>query len=255
MCVLASGSRGNSIYLEGGGAKVLVDAGLCGRELTSRLESAGAEPDSLDAIIVTHDHRDHTSGVGVMARRYKLPVFAAYKTVKASERIWGKVEEVFEIEAGSLFAVKDLEFYPFSTPHDSVQSMGFIFRAGEKKGGIATDLGFVTRLVRESLKRCNLLVVESNHDEEMLMDGPYPWYLKQRIKGKMGHLSNAECAGLLDDVYHDGLQGVVLAHLSEINNNPETAYRSVLGRMKKRFHPEVRVSLARQNRVGEMVEV
>ena len=255
LCALGSGSKGNSIYIEGGGARVLVDAGLCGREITTRLEMVGAEAGDLDAILVTHNHWDHISGVGVMARKYNIPVYSAYKTTKASERVWGKIEAINEIEAGTLFSVNELEFYPFSTPHDSAHSVGFIFKAGEKKGGIATDLGFVTRLVRESLKNCNILVLESNHDEAMLIDGPYPWHLKQRIKGREGHLSNSDCADLLDDIYHEGLQKVILAHLSEENNRPDLAYDSILKRMSKRFHPEVEVSIAMQDRVGEMLAV
>ena len=255
LCVLGSGSKGNSIYIEGGGARVLVDAGLCGRELTSRLEAVGAQADDLDAILVTHNHRDHISGVGVMARRYNIPVYSAYKTINASEKIWGQIKDISEIEAGTLFSINGLEFYPFSTPHDSAHSVGFIFKTGEKKGGIATDLGFVTRLVRESLKNCNILVLESNHDEDMLIDGPYPWHLKQRIRGREGHLSNSDCADLLDDIYHEGLQKIVLAHLSEENNRPDLAYDSLIKRMEKRFHPEVEVSIAWQYRVVEMVEV
>ena len=255
LCALGSGSKGNSIYIEGGGARVLIDAGLCGRELTSRLDEVGVQAADLDAILVTHNHRDHISGVGVMARRYNIPVYSAYKTILASEKIWGKIENINEIEAGTLFSVNGLEFYPFSTPHDSAHSVGFIFKAGEKKGGIATDLGFVTRLVRESLKNCNILVLESNHDEDMLIDGPYPWHLKQRIKGREGHLSNRDCADLLDDIYHDGLQKVVLAHLSDENNRPDLAYDSILKTMGKIFHPEVKVSIARQDRVGEMMAV
>ncbi|MDH3976516.1 MAG: MBL fold metallo-hydrolase [Deltaproteobacteria bacterium] len=255
LCALASGSRGNSIYLEGGGAKVLIDAGLCGRELTSRLDSIGVDPETLDAVIVTHDHRDHVSGVGIMARRYNLPVYSAYGTIKASEKVWGKISHIDEIESGTLFSINDLEFYPFSTPHDSRQSVGFIFRAEGKKGGIATDLGYVTRLVRECLKGCNVMVVESNHDETMLIDGPYPWHLKQRVKGREGHLSNLACTELVEDVYHEKLQSIVLAHLSEVNNNPDLAYETLMSRMKERFHGEVKVSMARQERVGEMIKI
>ena len=255
LCALGSGSKGNSIYIEGGEARVLVDAGLCGRELTSRLDAVGVQANDLDAILVTHNHRDHISGVGVMARRYNIPVYSAYKTITASEKVWGKIGDINEIEAGELFSINGLEFYPFSTPHDSAHSVGFIFKAGEKKGGIATDLGFVTRLVRESLKNCNILVLESNHDEDMLIDGPYPWHLKQRIKGREGHLSNRECADLLDDIYHDGLQKVILAHLSEENNRPDLAYDSLMKRMENKFHPELKVSMSWQDRVGEMVAV
>jgi len=253
LCVLASGSKGNSIYIEGGGARVLIDAGLSGKELSARLDSVGLAPESLDAIIVTHDHHDHTSGAGVMARRYKLPIYSGYGTITASEKRWGKVENIQEIEAGALFTINDLEFYPFSTPHDAAEPMGFIFRAGDKKGGIATDLGFVTRLVRESLKSCDLLVLESNHDQQMLMDGPYPWQLKQRVKSRVGHLSNVECAQLLDDINHADLKGVVLAHLSETNNDPQLALRSLTKNMKTKLPPGVGLSLAWQNRAGEML--
>lgn len=255
LCALASGSKGNSIYLEAGGARVLIDAGLCGRELTSRLDSVGVDPATLDAIIVTHDHRDHVYGAGIMARRYDLPVYSAYGTIQASEKVWGKISRINEIESGTLFSINDLELYPFSTPHDSRQSVGFIFRAEDKKGGIATDLGYVTRLVRECLKGCDILVVESNHDERMLLDGPYPWHLKQRVKGREGHLSNPACAELVEDVYHEELQNIILAHLSEVNNSPDLAYETLMSRMKSRFHPEVKVSMARQEKVGEMIRV
>jgi len=255
LCVLASGSKGNAIYIEGGGGRVLIDAGLSGMEITARLNSVGVDPESLNAILVTHSHRDHITGVGVMARRYNLPVYAAYGTVKASETCWGRIGDVREVEAGALFSINDLEFYPFPTPHDASHSIGFIFRADDKKGGVATDLGYVTRLVRESLKKCHILVIESNHDEEMLYNGPYPWPLKQRIKGRMGHLSNSDCARLLEDIHHEGLREVVLAHLSEINNSPDIAYNSITAGMKGRLHPDLKVSLARQDRAGVMVEV
>jgi len=254
VCVLASGSKGNSIYVEGGGARVLVDAGLCGKELTRRLNSIGAEPEKLDAVIVTHGHRDHTSGVGVLSRRYRLPVYSAYSAVKTSESYWGKVEKIREIEPGQDFCIKGLQFYAFPTSHDSPQSMGFIFKANQKKGGIATDLGFVTRLVRECLRKCDIMVLESNHDDAMLIEGPYPWHLKQRIKGKEGHLSNADCAALLKDIFHDDIKGLALAHLSEVNNRPDTAYSSVLSAIKERLHPDIKLTLASQNRAGEMLQ-
>ena len=219
------------------------------------MRSVGVDPEGLDAILVTHDHRDHASGVGVASRRFRIPVYAAYETIRSSESRWGRIDEIREIEAGTLFSVRDLQFYPFPTPHDSTHSVGFIFRAGDSKGGIATDLGFVTRLVRESLKKCRILVVESNHEEEMLIEGPYPWRLKQRIRGRTGHLSNADCAALLDDVFHDDLKCVVLAHLSEVNNSPQVAFESVTGRMKKTLHPDIKISLARQDGAGEMLEV
>lgn len=255
LCALASGSRGNSIFIEGGGARILVDAGLPGKDITARLHSVGVAPDSLDAILVTHGHRDHTACAGVLARRYNLPVYTAYGTIKVSESQWGKIDNLNEIEAGERFFIKDMELYPFPTPHDASESLGFIFRAGEKKGGIATDLGFVTRLVRECLKNCHLLLVESNHEESMLIDGPYPWALKQRIKGRMGHLSNAECGELLDEIYHDGLQHIILGHLSEVNNDPGLAYRLVTEKMKGRLHPGMRLSMAWQDKVGEMAAV
>jgi len=255
VCVLASGSKGNSVYIEGGGTRVLVDAGLCGKEITRRLKSVGVEPEKLDAVLVTHGHRDHTSGVGVMSRRYGLPVYSAYRAVRSSEPYWGKIDKIYEIEPAQHFSIKELQFYSFPTSHDAAQSMGFIFKANEKKGGIATDLGFVTRLVRECLKKCHLLVIESNHDDTMLREGPYPWHLKQRIKGKTGHLSNADCGALLSDIFHENLKAVALAHLSEINNHPDRAYNSIVEIMKGRLHREIKLTLASQEKTGEMLQV
>jgi len=232
ICLLASGSRGNAVYIENGSTRLLVDAGLSARAISERLALIGVEPESLDAILVTHEHRDHCQGLGPMARRYALPVYIHPETLSALEKI-GKLPEVREFDTASRIDVKDVSVMPFPMTHDATPTVGFCIEGVEGKVGFATDLGMVTRLVRQRLTDCRVLIVESNHDEEMLLNGPYPWPLKQRVRSTHGHLSNRDAAQLLDELLWPGLEGVFLAHLSETNNQPQLAFRhaqQVLGR-------------------------
>jgi len=223
-CVLASGSRGNAVFIENGDTRVLVDAGLSARELSTRLEQVGVSPATLDAILVTHEHRDHCQGLGPLARRYALPVYLHPETLKALGDV-GRLPEVREFDTASTIRLRDLEIDAFPITHDAAHTVGFTFTGDEGKIGLATDLGMVTRLVRQRLDHCRVLIVEANHDEEMLLRGPYPWPLKQRVRGTHGHLSNHDAAQLLGDLLWQGLEGVFLAHLSETNNQPQLAFR------------------------------
>lgn len=222
LCLLASGSKGNSIFLESGKTRLLVDAGCSGREICRRLASKGLAPETLDAILLTHEHSDHISGAGVLSRKLKIPVILSYRTLEATKAHFHKTERM-EFQPGERFAYRDVMIDPFPITHDACDPVGFVVESSEGRCGVATDLGIATRLVREQLKGCRALVLESNHDEEMLMNGPYPWHLKQRIKSRHGHLSNNESVDLLKDVIHEGLEGVFLAHLSEVNNHPDKA--------------------------------
>jgi phosphoribosyl 1,2-cyclic phosphodiesterase len=224
--VLVSGSEGNSTLIEGGRTRLLVDCGVSGREAARRLESVGCPPEMLTAIVVTHEHTDHLQGVGVLSRRFNLPVYLTAGTLAAcSDRMKAGVEcRVFE--PGKAFTIGDLEVRPFSIPHDASEPVGFTFHHGSRKVGLATDLGFSTELARRHLSACQLLVLESNHDPDMLASGPYPWELKRRIRGREGHLSNADAGALLEAVLHEDLEGVVLAHLSEKNNSPDLARKA-----------------------------
>ncbi len=224
LCLLASGSKGNSVYLESGESRLLIDAGLSARELTERLALVGVEATALNAILVTHEHTDHIRSVGTLARRLKIPVLVSYPTARQIAPLLTKCE-VLEFETGHSFAFRDLLIDPFPITHDTVDPVGFLMESREGIAGCATDLGVATRLVQEKLKRCRSLVLEFNHDEELLINGPYPWHLKQRIKSRHGHLSNTESRTLLAELLHDGLESLFIAHLSEVNNHPDLALR------------------------------
>ncbi|HEU0264283.1 MAG TPA: MBL fold metallo-hydrolase [Geobacterales bacterium] len=224
LSLLASGSKGNAIYVESGETRLLIDAGLTAVELSRRLDQIGVPAASLHAILVTHEHQDHVGGAGTLARRLKIPVVMSYPTHRVTASTLRKVS-VVEFETGYPFCFRDLLIDPFSITHDAVDPVAFVLESREGRLGVATDLGVVTGLVREKLKGCRLLVMESNHDEEMLANGPYPWHLKQRIRSRHGHLSNTDSAALVQELLHPQLAGIFLAHLSEVNNDPELARR------------------------------
>jgi len=224
--LLASGSKGNSVYVETRETRLLVDAGLSARELTARLNHIGVEAESLDAILVSHEHQDHCRGLGPMARRYSLPVHLHDATRRELPRL-GKIDRILPFDSGGCFQIRDVEVNAVPLTHDAAAPVGFTLKTPEGKIGIATDLGIATRLVSDSLRDCRVLVLETNHDEEMLRDGPYPWHLKQRIRSNHGHLSNNTAAALLQDLTWDGLEAVFLAHLSETNNTPELARAAI----------------------------
>lgn len=222
VCVLASGSKGNAIYISDGQTNLLLDAGLSAREVEARLALRDLGARDLTAILISHHHSDHVRGIGPMSRRYGLPVYTLPATLQNCKL--GNLTSVCYFEKGRAFAINSLSVHAFDTPHDAVDSVGFVITAGSLKIGIATDLGIITNVVREHLRGCNLLVLEANHDVEMLLHGPYPWYLKQRVKSRSGHLSNEDCCEFLRDIMHDALEHVIFAHLSETNNTPEKVH-------------------------------
>lgn len=218
--ILASGSKGNSVYVETGATRLLIDAGLSAREIINRLAAIGVDSSSLHGILISHEHSDHTRGAGTLARKLKIPVIISRQTAAVCEELLRKCE-VTGFDSGSPFTFRDLSIDPFQTTHDTVDPVGFAIESVEGRYGHATDFGIVTRLVTEKLKGCRALLIEANHDEAMLMNGPYPWHLKQRIKSRHGHISNSESMGLLEELLHERLEGVFLAHLSETNNHPQ----------------------------------
>lgn len=227
VCLLASGSRGNAVYVSNGSSAVLIDAGLSGIELQRRMTERNIDPESLDAIIVSHEHTDHIAAVGVLSRRFKLPVYITPGTLAASEKKLGKLDRIVHFDCGGSFKVNSLTLHPFSISHDAQDPSGLTILHKDTKVGIATDLGVATSLVKTHLSGCHLVVLEANHDPQMLMQGDYPWPLKQRIKGRTGHLSNNDSRNLVTDIMHDDLSHIVLAHLSEENNTPEKAMTTV----------------------------
>jgi len=217
--ILASGSKGNSVYIETGETRLLIDAGLSATEIIKRLASIGVDSSSLHGILISHEHTDHTRGAGTLSRKLKIPVIISCKARTECDTLLKKCA-VTVFESGSQFTFRDLSIDPFQTTHDTVDPVGFTIESVEGRYGHATDFGIVTRLLTDKLKSCRALLIEANHDEEMLMNGPYPWHLKQRIKSRHGHISNNESISLLRELLHERLEGVFLAHLSEVNNNP-----------------------------------
>ena len=232
ICPLSSGSSGNAVLLRSENCAVLVDCGITGKAVEGELARAGISPQNIDAIIVTHEHIDHISGVGVMCRRYKIPVYATLGTWKAMINSIGKIDPALirYIAAEVPFELNGVRFYPFSTSHDAAESIGLVFSRGDKFGALATDLGTVSRHIFELLMPCSIAMLEANHDENMLISGPYPEHLKKRILSDHGHLSNRVCGALCAKLVREGnLRQIMLGHLSSVNNTPRKAYESVAG--------------------------
>jgi phosphoribosyl 1,2-cyclic phosphodiesterase len=227
---LASGSKGNSVYIDGPEGSLLVDAGLSARELMRRLAHIGASPDRVSGILVTHDHSDHLRGVRVLAKRLGLTVYGTAETLKAAELPDSTSIKV--VSPGEEFCAAGFTIKPFSLPHDARDPVGFLLAMDGVKIGVATDLGYATALIKRRLAGCDMLVLESNYDESMLMEGPYPWFLKQRIRSRKGHLSNEDSSQILRELLHPDLQHVILAHLSEVNNCPEVALSEATGAVR-----------------------
>lgn len=224
-CVLASGSRGNSLFIESGYSRILLDIGLSARKIEERLATIGVSPDSLDAIVLTHSHKDHVRGAGVFARRFGTPIYAHPQTLDQITYLLRGKEDVHPWREA--FSIKDLTFRPFPLPHDSDPTFGYLIGENGKNLAVCTDLGVVTDRVRENLREAHAIVLESNHDPGMLMSGPYPWHLKERISSRLGHLSNSEAGELLREVLHASISRIILGHLSEENNTPEKALNTV----------------------------
>jgi len=253
--VLASGSSGNACYVESDNARILIDAGLSAREIERRLGQVGVSPSSLNGLIVTHEHSDHIKGAGPLARRYELPVYINRKTLDTGRKNLGKLSLPVIIETGQTLTINDLNVETFTKCHDAVDPVGVVLSLNGTKIGVATDLGRSTRLIEDRLKGCHALILEFNHDPVMLEQGPYPLYLKRRIKGRDGHLSNEKAGDLLKAVCHDNLKQVVLAHLSEKNNLPEKAYQEAAGVLEKCGLGETGILISRQDESGPMVEL
>lgn len=231
VAVLGSGSRGNAILVESGPSRILVDAGFSGRDLARRMKILGVDPDSLEGIVITHDHQDHTRGMGVFARRHGTPLYLTQGTREACARLLRGQETVHGYRAGRPFRVGPFLIEPFPTVHDAREPVGVavVDPGSDTRLGVATDLGRPTAGIRHALSRCHILVLEANHDEVLLHDAPYPWSVKSRISSSHGHLSNRAAAQFVTELLHDELLAVVLAHLSNESNRPDMA-RRVVGR-------------------------
>jgi phosphoribosyl 1,2-cyclic phosphodiesterase len=257
-CVLGSGSKGNATFVEAAGTRILIDAGFSGIELERRLAGIGIDIATISALLVTHEHGDHIRGVQVLSRRYSLPVYVSKATLAAAGNSLAKIVEWREILAGQVFNHQKLTVHPFAVSHDAVDTLGFVVSNNGCSVGYCTDTGAITHLMHHHLGGCNGLVLECNHDLEMLKNGGYPPPLQQRIRSKAGHLTNSEAARFLVDLIHAGLKHVVLAHISETNNTHVLARETVEEHLREydltaeegRFFS---ISVARQDGVGELI--
>ena len=247
VCVLASGSKGNCTYVSGGGTSVLVDAGLSTRELVSRLNAAGIAPESIQAVLFTHDHTDHYKGIEVFCKKYPVRLFANEGTAFGIERDCPKLKPVWEIfETTATFEIGGLRIEAFSVPHDASDPVGFVFDDCAAKLCVVTDLGQATPLIRNKLEQCHAVILESNHDYEMLMQSSRAWPLKTRIAGRSGHLSNADAAELMRSALSDRLHTLLLAHLSEECNTPALALNTMREMLREARRLDVKVEVASQ---------
>jgi phosphoribosyl 1,2-cyclic phosphodiesterase len=226
--VLGSGSRGNSVYIESGKTGILIDAGFSGKELEKRLKSVGRDLSHVRALCITHEHNDHISGAGVISRRCKLPTYINGGTLAAGEKRIGKLFALKEFETGDLLEIGDLQVRSFRISHDTADPVGYVVSNGKKSIGYCTDTGKVSHLIGTRLAKCNGLILEFNHNLQMLKDGPYPLPLQQRVRSSRGHLCNEDAAVFLAGLVGDHLQTVVLAHLSETNNTPALAQNAAM---------------------------
>jgi phosphoribosyl 1,2-cyclic phosphodiesterase len=249
VCVLASGSKGNATYISDGSTAILIDAGLSAMEIKRRLKSRGLNPKDLNAILVTHEHSDHVQAVGVLSRQLKIPVYLS-RNIKKRVYMGNSVHEIRTFNSGSTFQIENLAVHPFAVSHDAADPVGFAIGQNGSRIGVATDLGTVTPHLKENLKHCHLLILEANHDPQMLVNGPYPWYLKRRIQSRSGHLSNRQAKRLLMELQHKGLEHVILAHLSQTNNAPQKVLAEVSEALTL---CKPRLTIASQHRCGEII--
>ena len=231
---LGSGSRGNATLIEYAETCLLLDCGFTVKETEQRLKTFGKAPAELDAILVTHEHSDHIKGVGALARKYQLPVYMTSGTYQTGRA--GKLPDLQLISSHQSFRINDIEIQPIPVPHDAREPCQYVFDSGIRRLGVLTDLGSITPFIREQYSGLDALLLECNHDPELLEQGPYPYQLKQRILGKYGHLSNAQAAQLLQEVDLQKVQHLVVSHISQQNNSTE----HVMAEIEKSIHPEVR---------------
>lgn len=227
--VLASGSTGNATYVEANGKKFLIDAGLSGKKIEECFKQINISPHDLNGIFVTHEHTDHIKGVGILARRYKLPIFANEKTWKAMEGALGEIplDQRFHIEIGDVKSFGSLDVETFGVSHDAAEPMFYVFHYGDQKLALITDTGYVSDRMKGIIKGAGSFVFESNHDMNMLRMGRYPWNVKRRILGDEGHVSNVDAGLALADIIQDSQANVYLAHLSLDNNMKDLARMTV----------------------------
>ncbi|MFO7936257.1 MAG: MBL fold metallo-hydrolase [Kiritimatiellia bacterium] len=257
ICILASGSKGNCIYINGGGTSLLIDAGLTARESLKRIGLARIPKEKIKSVLFTHDHSDHCRGARVLAGKLDAELYANEKTAAAMEVHDRKLADIeFNIfDSSSPFEIGDLQIEPFTVPHDASDTVGFVLDDGSSRIGIVTDIGQITALAVNKLQNCDMVVLESNHDVEMLRQSQRPWSLIQRISGRSGHLSNEDAAELLVQAASSRLKSIVLAHLSEDCNTARLARETVMNALAEIKFSSIPVSVASQHEVSDFMQI
>ena len=231
LCSIASGSSGNCIYTGSENTHLLVDAGISAKRIEAGLKELQVEGKDIQGLLITHEHLDHIKGAGVLARKYGLPIYATEGTISQMKKMsgLGTIDQALYhvVHADKHFQIGDMDIEPFRISHDAAQPVAYRFRSGEKSAAVATDMGFYDEYIVEHLKGLHVLLLEANHDIQMLQVGPYPYPLKQRILGDRGHLSNESAGQLLCRILHDNIKRIYLGHLSKENNYAELAYETV----------------------------
>lgn len=259
-CSLYSGSSGNSIFIASENAKILIDAGLPGKKIDEALRSIDQKVDSIDGIFITHEHSDHIKGVGVLSRKYDIPIYANANTWSAMEANIGKIKEhnIKIMDRRSTLQIKDLEIKSFNIPHDAVAAVGYTVHSNGKQASVTTDFGVYTEEIRDNIKDSQVLLLESNHDVNMLKFGPYPYNLKRRILSEVGHLSNEDCGKVIVDILKYGIgKRVLLGHLSGTNNNPDLAYQTVLSVLEENSieqNKDIYLAMASRHNPSNIIE-
>ena len=251
--VLGSGSRGNAVYVESNDSAVLIDAGFSGKELQKRMSSVNRDLSAVKALCITHEHNDHICGAGVISRRYNIPVLINDATLQAASDKLGKLFKTEIFAAGEVIEVGDLKIRSFRISHDTADPVGFVISDGNKRLGYLTDTGKVSHLMTQRLLSCNGVILEFNHDLEMLKYGPYPLPLQQRVRSSRGHLSNIDAANFLIELMGGNIKDVVLAHLSEKNNTVELAREAANTCLTK--WPAVNLHIAKQDEAMPLLQL
>lgn len=256
--VIASGSKGNCVFVRTSQTALLVDAGISAKRIWEALDNLKLDKKQIEGILITHEHSDHISGVGAVSRHLKIPVYLTRDTYMECKHRLGNMDNRIEfIQAGSSFSIKDILIHPFSSPHDAVDSCNFTLTHSEstdKKLAVATDVGYQSRLLTTHLSGCSTVILESNHDKKLLMDGPYPWHLKQRIMSNHGHLSNLDAVGVISQIMHSGLNTLILAHLSEVNNHPDIAEQT-MREFLQTLNCDTKLIIADQNTHTPLIDI
>ena len=254
--LLGSGSEGNATFVEADNYRFLIDAGFSGKETGKRLDSIGIEMDTIQSILVTHEHGDHIKGAGILSRKYNIPIYMTKKSyIKGASKI-GKVDEKnLRFIDGDFTLGSGIEVSPFEVMHDAAMTIGFSIKDREKKQlSVATDIGYISNVVRDKFMHSDAIIIESNYDYNMLMNGPYPWELKNRVKGRNGHLSNDDAGKFLCDIYHKELQKAYLVHISKDNNRYDLVEKFAKNILRENSM-EFGIEVARQHSVTNMFEI